>query len=245
MSEAPEQNGMPRGVLAVVAIGLLACVAAALLATDRGSGEAADLEWVLSKPIPDSKPQAVPGSEGEMQLVGGDIRATGTNPSGFALYKTLSMLEISAGAPVGSAKIVCAMRAPEGTEVAQTHNHRASYPRSSEELYEQEVPEVLLIDFSSHGDELAVVEANGLPKRWATERGINLVWPEYTLRHEGWEWFLPPGKPTEDLVFPFMAVWKSTAVPSVKISCTLKTDDGETTIRTQGALPERTEPIAE
>src|SRR5262245_8282795 len=180
---------MPRGVLAVVVVGLIACVAAALLATDKGSGEAADLEWVLSKPIPDSPPEAVPGSEGQMQLVGAGLRATGTNSSGYALYRSLAVLEISAGAPVGRGKIVCSMRAPEGSEVAQTHNHRASYPRSSEELYEQEVPEVLLLDFSSHGDELAVVEVTDLPERWATEQGINLVWPEYTLRHEGWEWF--------------------------------------------------------
>jgi hypothetical protein len=245
VSEAPEQNGMPRGVLAVVAIGLIACVAAALLATDKGSGEAADLEWVLSTPIPDSKPEAVPGGGGEMQLVGAGIRATGTNASGYALYRTIAVLEIGAGSPVGSGKIVCSMRAPEGTEVAQTHNHRASYPRSSEELYEQEVPEVLLLDFSSHGDELAVVEVPDLPERFATERGINLVWPEYTLRHEGWEWFLPPGKPKEDLVLPFMSVWKSTAVPSVKIACTVMTSAGETTVRTQGSLPERSEPIAE
>jgi hypothetical protein len=206
---------------------------------------AADLEWVLEKPIPDSKPQAVPGSEGEMQLTGAGIRATGTNARGDALYRSLAVLEISAGAPVGSGKIVCSMRAPEGTEVAQTHNHRASYPRSSEELFEQEVPEVLLLDFPSHGDELAVVEVTDLPERFATEPGINLVWPEYTLRHEAWEWFLPQGRPTETLVLPFMSVWKSTAVPSVKISCTLRTDAGETTVQTQGSLPERTEPIAE
>jgi len=236
---------MPRGVIAVVVVGLIACVAAALLATDKGSGEAADLEWVLSRPIPDSRPVPVPGGGGEMQLTEAGIRATGTNAASYALYRTLAVLEVSAGARVGSGKIVCSMRAPEGTEVAQTHNHRASYPRSSEELYEQEVPEVLLLEFSSHGDELAVVDVSDLPERFATERGINLVWPEYTLRHEQWEWFLPPGRPKEALVLPFLAVWKSTAVPSVKTSCTLKTSAGEATVQSEGSLPESSEPIAE
>lgn len=245
MSEAPEQNGMPRGVIIVVVVGLIACLAAALLATDKASGEAADLEWVQAKPIADSKPVEVPGGGGQMQLVGGGIRSTGTNASNYSLYRSLSVLEISAGSPVGSGKIICSMRAPSGTEVAQTHNHRASYPRSSEELYEQEVPEVALVEFSSHGDELAVVDVSDLPERFATERGINLLWPEYTLRHEGWEWFLPPGKPKEDLVLPFMSIWKSTAVPSVKVACTLKTSAGEATVRTQGALPKASEPIAE
>jgi hypothetical protein len=236
---------MPRGVLVVVAVGLIACVLAAVLGTDKGSGEAADLEWVQSAPLPDSKPVEVPGGGGTMQLVDADLRSTGTNSAGFALYRSLAVLEISAGSPVGSARINCAMVAPEGTEVAQTHNHRASYPRSSEELYDQEVPEVLLLDFSSHGDELAVVEVTDLPERLATERGINLKWPEYKLRHEGWEYFLPPGKPKEDLVLPFLSAWKTTAVPSVKVSCTLTTSAGEATVRTQGALPKRSAAIAE
>ena len=79
-----------------------------------------------------------------MQLVDGGIRSTGTpTPAGFSLYRSLAVpLEISAGSPVGSARINCSMVAPPGSEVAQTHNHRASYPRSSDELYEQEVPEV-------------------------------------------------------------------------------------------------------
>lgn len=236
---------MPRGVLAVVAIGLLACVLAALLTADKSGGEAADLEWVQSKPMADSQEVEVPGGGGQMQIVGAGLRATGTNASGYSLFRSLAVLEISAGSPVGSGRIKCSMVAPEGTEVAQTHNHRASYPRSSEELYEQEVPEVLLLNFSSHGDELAVVPVGDLPERFANERGINLVWPEYVLRHEGWEWFLPDGKPKEDLVLPFAAIWKTTAVPSIKVACTLTTAAGESTVRTQGALPEQSEPIAE
>jgi hypothetical protein len=236
---------MPRGVLAVVVVGLLACVLAALLATDKGSGEAADLEWILSAPMPNSKPVDVPGGGGTMQLVDGGIRSTGTNAAGFALYRSLAVLEISAGSPIGSSRINCSMVAPAGSEVAQTHNHRASYPRSSDELYEQEVPEVVLLDFSSHGDELAVVDVSDLPERLATERGINLEWPEYQLRREGWHYFLPPGKPKEDLVLPFLSTWKSTAVPSIKASCTVITSAGESTVRTQGSLPEHSEPIAE
>ena len=61
MSAPAKDPRPPRGALIVVAVGLLACVAAALLATDRGSGEAAHLEWVQSAPFADSKPVSVPG----------------------------------------------------------------------------------------------------------------------------------------------------------------------------------------
>jgi hypothetical protein len=44
VSEPAKESRPPRGALIVIAIGLLACVAAALLTTDKGSGEAANLE---------------------------------------------------------------------------------------------------------------------------------------------------------------------------------------------------------
>lgn len=248
MNDAPQSDRIPRGVLAIVAIGLLACVAAALLATDKSSGSAADLEYVEQTPIPDSKAIAVPGGGGEMRLVDGHIRATGVNVSGYELYWVYSQLTIGAGSPVGNARIRCSIQAPSGAEVAQTPKPlRASYPRSINEgkLDEQEVPEVVLVVFSSHGDELATVEATDLPNRFATEGGINLEWPTYRVGTERWEWFLPPGPPKETLVLPFATVWKTTKPPSAKIACTTTTSAGAATVRTQGALRKLSEPIAE
>ena len=107
MTEPAKDPRPPRGALIVIAVGLLACVAAALLTTDKGSGEAANLEWVQTAPIPDSKPAQVPGGSQSMQLTGGDIRATGTNVSGYSLYQVASTLRIEAGAPVGNGRILC------------------------------------------------------------------------------------------------------------------------------------------
>jgi hypothetical protein len=239
---------MPRGVLAVVAIGLLACIAAALLTTGKGEGEAAHLEWVQAASIPSSKPVAVPGGKGAMELTGGGIRATGTNVSGYSLFRVASVLRIDAGAPVGSGRILCSVKAVgQGSEVAQTSGGlRATYPRSSEDgIYNQEVPETILVNFSSHGSELAVLEVGDLPERFTSERGVKVEWPEYTVGTEHLKYFLPAGKPHEDLELPFDTVWKTTAVPSAKVACTLNTSAGKATVRTQGALKHVSPPIDE
>jgi hypothetical protein len=239
---------MPRGVLAVVAVGLLACVAAAVLTTGKGEGEAAHLEWVQVAPIPNSKPVAVPGGKGAMELTGGGIRATGTNVSGYSLFRVASVLRIDAGAPVGGGRILCSVKAAApGTEIAQTSGGlRATYPRSSEDgIYNQEVPETILVNFSSHGSELAVLEVEDLPNRFTTERGVKVEWPEYTVGTERLKYFLPAGKPHEDLELPFDTVWKSTAVPSAKIACTLSTGAGKATVRSAGALKHVSAPIDE
>ena len=185
-------SGAPRGALAVLAIGLLACVAAALLTTEKAGGSAAQLEWVQKTPIADSKPVSVPGSRGKMRITDAGLRATGTNISGYELFGVTAMLEIDAGTPVGGARIRCSVRAPGGAEVAQTPGSRASYPRSSEELIKQAVPETVLVEFSSHGGELAVVEFGDTFESFANERGIKLEWQPFQVGREGWEWFLPP-----------------------------------------------------
>ncbi len=238
---------MPRWILAIVGVGLLACVAAALLSTDSASGEAARLEWVQVAKVPDSKPVAVPGGKQTMQLTEGGIRATGTNDSGYSLFRVASVLRIETGAPVGGGRVLCSVKAAHGTEIAQTSGGlRATYPRSSENgIYGQEVPETILINFSSHGDELAVLEVNDLPTRFTTEKGVKLEWPEYKVGIERLKYFLPDGKPKQDLELPFDTVWKTTAVPAGKIACTLTTSAGHATVRTAGALRKISPPINE
>jgi hypothetical protein len=247
VTEAPQDTRPPRGALLVIAVGLLACLFAALLTTDKSSGSAVQLEWVEMRPLPDSRAVAVPGGNGQrMRLTDAGIRATGINASGYSLYRVAARLEIDAGAPIGSGRIRCAIQAPSHTEVAQTPGSRASYPRSSEDLFAQEVPEVVLAEFSSHGAGLAVLEFGDLfEDGFSSERGLKVEWPTYRVGEERWEWFLPPGRPAKTLSLPFASVWKTTAVPSAKIACTLTTSAGKARVRTAGALPGRSEPINE
>lgn len=246
MDEAPQDSKIPRGVLAVIGVGLLACIAAALLTTGKGSGEAANLEWVQTGKIPSSKPVAVPGATQSMQLVEGRMRASGTNVSGYSLFQVATKLRIGADAPIGGARIVCSVHGGRGSEIAQSSGGlRATYPRSSEAgIYGQEVPEVILLDFSSHGSELAVLEVLEEPARFTTAQGVKLEWPAYEVGTEHLKYFLTD-KPEGVFELPFFTVWKSTSVPKAQVACTLETSAGKATVRTAGSLPKASPPIDE
>jgi hypothetical protein len=235
----------PRGALIVIAVGLFATLAAAVLANENLSGEATQLEWVQTKTIADSATVEVPGGGGEMQLTDADLRATATNVSGYFLYRSAAVLRVDAGAPVGSARILCAMRAPGGTEVAQTPKLRASYPRSSDDLIDQPSYEVSLVEFASKGTVLAVVDIEDLPDSFATEQGIKLEWPTYKTGVERWRWFLPPGPPEKELVLPFATIWRGTKTPAIEVACTLTTSAGNASVETAGDIGETPETIAE
>jgi hypothetical protein len=243
---AASDSRPPRGALIVIAIGLVACVVAALATTGKGEGEAANLEWVQASQPVESKAAPVPGGQGEMQLTEARIRATGTNVSGYALFITSSKLIVSAGSPIGDGRILCTVKAPKGTEVAQSSGGlRATYPRSSEAgIYNQEVPETVLMDFSSKSNELAVLEFPDRPTRFTSEKGVKVEWPEYKVGTERIE-YLIAGKPKQDLELPFFTIWRSTDVPSAEIGCELETKAGASTVTTEVALAKRTPPIDE
>jgi hypothetical protein len=245
----PPDNRIPRGAIIVVVIGALACIAAALLTTDKGSGEAADLEWVQQKAIPDSKPVIVPGSkDARMQLIDGKIQSTGTNVGGYALFRVLSTLRIDSGAPVSKGRIICSVHAlPNGTEIAQSGgNLRATYPRSSETgIYGQEVPENVVIEFASHGDELALLEVADLPERFTTIQGVKLDWPEYEVGTEHLDYFLPEGHSKTAIELPFYTVWHSQDPAAAQVACRLEVAAGKATAKTAGSLPKLSPPINE
>jgi hypothetical protein len=242
----PQDDRPPRGALIVVAVGLVACVVAALATTGKGSGEAANLEWVQSGTGADSRTALVPGGRGELQLTDTHIRATGTNVSGYSLFTVGSTLDVSANSPIGDGDVQCSIKAHGGTEIAQSSGGlRATYPRSSESgIYSQEVPETVLMDFSSHSSEVAVLEVLDRPPRFTSEKGVKVEWPKYQVGKERIEYAIA-GKPKKDLELPFFTIWKTTKVPAAGISCTLATSAGEATVQTQAALKKRSPPIDE
>lgn len=251
MNDAPQGSGAqdrrpPRGALIVIAVGLVACLVAALASTGKGEGEAANLEWVKASPVAESTPIPLAGGRGQMQLTDARIRATGTNVSGYALFVASAKLTVSADAPIKGSKILCAVKAPQGTEVAQSSGGlRGTYPRSSEAgIYNQEVPETVLMDFSSKSSELAVLEFPDRPPRFTSERGVKVEWPTYKVGEERIEYAVA-GNPKQDLELPFFSIWRSTDVPAAKFKCQLEAKAGKTTVRTAAALADRTPPIDE
>jgi hypothetical protein len=241
---------IPRGAIAVVVVGLIATVAAALLTTGKGSGEWAHLEFVQHAKIPDSKKVSVPGSnDAKMQLVEGSMQATGTNVATYSLFRVVNRLRIDKGAPIGEGRIVCAVSAPGlTTEIARSSGGlRMLYPRSSEGIYDQEVPKTLLAQFSSHGSELAELEevSEDLPEHWTTIKGVKVEWPEFEEGIEHLDYFLPKGKAKETVELPFYTVWKSTKLPQAHTACTLEVAAGKATVETDGKLPHISPPIDE
>jgi hypothetical protein len=238
----------PRGALIVVAIGLLATVAAALLATSDKSAGAVALEWEVEEKLPSSKAIEVPGGGGTIQLIDAGLMGTGRNVSDYQLYRSAATLSISPGAPVGGGRVTCKIVVPrQQTIVAHTPNNRASYPRPSEEedLVKQEVPDQVVVEFTAHGTDAAIVELGDAFEEFVDERGVTVSWAPFRVGRQGWRWGLPSGHPAKGLDLGFASIWRTTGTPTAQISCTLTTSAGSTSVRTGGSLPANPAPLSE
>ena len=107
------------------------------------------------------------------------------------------------------------------------------------------MPETVLVDFSSHGSELAVLELDDLPARFTTETGRQARMAEYKVGTEQLEYFLPPASRSRTWSCPSTRSGRATNVPAAEISCTLTTSAGEATVSTEGALQNVSPPIDE
>jgi len=221
----------------VVIAGLIATVAAAVLATESVGGASVDVEWIKQGPIPDSRPAAIPGG-GSMQLGEGELKATEDNINGEIVYRATSVLTIGAGSAVGQARMRCRMRGGPRSELGRTVNSRGAFPRSSGEysLTKQDVPGSVGIRFHSSGAEYASLEFEDAFPTFTDLKGVVVSWAPHRTTSQEWQWGLPKGRPTEPLRLAFASFWRATGPPQAHITCTLETSDGAATVRTAGSL---------
>jgi hypothetical protein len=229
-------NRPPRGALAVIAVGLLATVAAALLSTTKPIGAVA-LEWEQTVPIPSSRSVEIPGG-GAMRIGNAQISASEENVSGYRLFRVSAVLRIDAGSAVGQARVRCRTDVPRRTIPAKTPGSRASYPRSSsgEDLLKQDFPDDILVEFNSHGTDVASLEFDDALSRFVNQPGVVVSWPPYRQALQEWQWGLPDGRPEAPLELGFASVWRTTTPPAVSIFCATDTVAGTAAARTAGRL---------
>jgi hypothetical protein len=227
----------PRGAIVVIVVGLIATIAAALLATESTGGSSVTLEFENQAQIPDSRPATIPGG-GSMRLSEGGLRSTEENINSERVYRMTAVLRIDAGSAVGQARVRCLMRGSVGSELGRTVDSRGAFPRSSGEynLTKQEVPGSVGIRFPVRGAEYASLEFEDAFPTFTDLPGVVVSWAPSRTASQEWQWGLPQGRPAKPLELGFASFWRSGGEPTARISCTLENADGSASVRTAGSL---------
>ena len=166
-------------------------VVAALLATDKASGEAADLEWVQRVPMADSRSRSPLPGGGAMQLIDGSIRTPGINVSGYSLFRVSSRAADRRRRPVGGGRILCSVSGAGGRKSPRARGGlRATYPRSTPDSSTRKCRK-------RSCSNSARTEPNSPCWSWtaaahfSNEKGVKLEWPKYEPGTEHLEYSSP------------------------------------------------------
>ena len=227
----------PRGAIAVVVVGLIATLAAALLATESAGGSSVAIEFERKGGIAGSQPAAIPGG-GSMQLGDAGIAATEENIEGEYVYRVTAVLTIAARSAVGQARVRCQMRGGPRAELGRTVNSRGAFPRSSGEynLTKQDVPGSVGVRLPIQGAEFASLEFADAFEAFTETPGVVVSWAPSRTRSQEWQWGLPEGRPSTPLSLGFASFWRTSGPAQAHISCTLENNAGAASVRTAGAL---------
>ena len=231
------QSRPPRGALIVVAVGLVATLAAALLATDSSGGSSVAVEWAAHAPLPNSRLATIPGG-GSMRLQDGGLRASEDNLEGERIYRVASVLRLASGSAVGQGRVRCRMTGGPGAELARTVNSRAAFPRSSGEysLTKQDVPGSVGVKLPIEGAEYASLEMEDAFEAFTELPGVVVSWMPVHTHSQEWQWGLPKGRLQQPLELGLASFWRTGGDLRARVSCAVQNVAGSATVATAGRL---------
>lgn len=208
---------MPRTALIVVAIGLaLSIVIFALRFTDIGLSAEEGWAVVESVELPE---EARASGGGRLDLARTTIASIAPTERGDLLFRVSGT--VVASSQKGPLTVRCDVAATDpATSIARTPQKRAAWPRPSEDLSIQEVPELMVISFSATGLETLGLGIRDSIRRYTDADALTTVtWDGFEENAQNWLWEIPKGTGGIPVTLGYAVVFKSTRRPSAVIEC--------------------------
>lgn len=213
---------MPVAALVVVAVGLLATILVGMVSL-FGDGAAATVPWETTEPIPSAGPAKV-GPDASISLERGQVSTTAQTTRGDFLFRVSGLVRVqSPGSRAFTVQCDVGSLTP-GSQVARTIRKRASWPRPSEDLNRQVVPDTASLRFQTQGAEYADVALRDAVNTYTDSARLTLVeWPGYGEDRESWVWEFPQGPGTGTVSLGYIVMFKANDRPRAEISCRART----------------------
>ncbi len=221
---------IPRGAIAVVIVGLFLTLI--VIGLDiRGGQSSAELDWATTEVVKTPKATDFDG-KGQFGLRRTTITAIPPNGEGQLIYRVSGQVVIDSAGKKPTL-VTCDFTAPNApsvaedleTTVARTPNLRAAWPRPSDDLSAQEVPESLVVRFNAVGNRITGVPVRDSINRYTNTGSPTLVdWGGYeedSLNTHSFIWDMPEGTGPGPASLGYAVVFKTPfAKPHTDITCT-------------------------
>jgi hypothetical protein len=141
--------------------------------------------------------------------------------SGELLFRVTGVVEIDSGSSAGPAVAKCDVISPAaGSMIARAPVRTAAWPRQSNDLQAEFVPDRPLIKFENpDGKVLGVPVRDSFRIFTDSSAPTEVSWNSESDRIQNWTWTMPEGTGTEGATLAYMVVFKTTSKPRARITC--------------------------
>jgi hypothetical protein len=222
---------IPMPVIGVVVLGVLATVAVGYV-NHAGGQSTTEVTWETTESVPAAGPVAF-GPDGSISLERGRVSATLPTVRGDFLYRVSGLVRIQSPGRQ-SLGVECGVESlAVDSLIARTVRKRAAWPRPSDDLARQEVPEAATIRFRVNGAEFASIPLRDAINRYTDSARLTTAeWPGYDEDRQGWVWTFPQGTGVGTVSLGYIVVFRTRYRPRVRIECQVRSPSSEAKVST-------------
>ncbi|MCB0828366.1 MAG: hypothetical protein KDB62_06115 [Solirubrobacterales bacterium] len=223
---------IPRGAIAVVIVGLVASLGIYVLGLRTG-GSSAEQSWATVEPV--TTPEAKPvGDGGSFGLARTTLAALEPNAASDLVFRVAGVVQIDSGRGETPASVRCDITSTTGgdTFIARTISKRAAWPRPSDELQAQEVPELSIAKLSYRGADVQELPIRDSFRRYTDSDAPTLV--DWDFRDEDtqtWIWTMAKGTGSGTATLGYAVIFRTQERPSATIDCATRVGDTEARVK--------------
>lgn len=232
-------KGIPRGAVAVVIVGLIASLGIYVVGLRTG-GSAAEQDWQTVEPVTVPAAKEV-GDGGSFGLARTSLSALAPNASGDLIFRISGVVQADSGKGDPPTAIRCDMTSttPGDTFIARTISKRAAWPRPSDELQAQEVPELAIAKLPYRGADVQELPIRDVFRRYTDSTAPTLVdWDFIADATQTWIWTMPQGTGEGTATMGYAVIFRTQERPEATIDCGARVGDSEARVRARAEQQE-------
>ena len=127
----------------------------------------------------------------------------------------------------------------EDSRIAQTPGARAAWPRPSDELQAQEVPEASVAIFKARGADALFLPIRDVFRRFTDSAAPTVVdWDEYEERNQSIIWDMPEGTGAGAATLGYSVIFRTLDRPEAVIRCSATAGNSEAEVEVEAVQQE-------
>ncbi|MDQ5894301.1 MAG: hypothetical protein QG596_562 [Actinomycetota bacterium] len=217
--KGPDQDGrIPRAAIIVVVAGLVVSALIYAISFLPGSGSL-EIDWDTDEPI--ASPPAKTLGDGSFAVSRTRLSALAPNEDGVLIYRVAGVVSIDSGGRKVT-RVRCDVKSQvEGdTRMARSVKLRAAWPKPSEALGIQEVPETSFVKFTTGDSKKIDLPIRDVVQRYTDSSAPTEVkWDGYVEDDQNWIWKMPDGTGPGTATLPWLVIFESETRPEGMIDC--------------------------